>query len=241
MSDPLATLQNRLGYQFRQPALLHEALTHGSYLQDDPVSGPNNQRLEFLGDAVLHFVLSDALYREYPAGREGVLSRRRAVLSRGDFLARLARDLGLDTCLRLSRSEQETGGRSRASILEDALEALVAAIYLDSDIATTQRVVLGWYGPLVDRLAGSEEAENPKGRLQELIQPEHGNVALHYEVVSTTGPRHARSFEVAVFLHDEKLGLGRGTSKKVAEEAAASAALAYLATKKTEPGSLSNM
>ncbi|HVT71931.1 MAG TPA: ribonuclease III [Lacunisphaera sp.] len=232
MSDTLDHLESKLGYRFRNRAWLTEALTHGSYLQDDPASGPHNQRLEFLGDAVLHFVLTDALYREYPAEREGVLSRRRAVLSRGDFLTRLARDLGLDSGLRLSRSEEETGGRSRASILEDAFEALVAAIYLDSDLATAQRVVLGWYGPLVDRLAGSEEAENPKGRLQELIQPEHGNVALHYDVISTTGPRHARSFEVAVFLHDEKLGTGQGPSKKVAEEAAASAALVYLEAKK---------
>jgi ribonuclease-3 len=227
----LTALQERLGYQFRQPALLLEALTHGSYLQDDAAAGAHNQRLEFLGDAVLHFVITDTLFRQFTTEREGVLSRRRAVLSKGEFLTQMARDLGLDACLRLSKSEEDTGGRARASILEDAFEAVVAAIYLDSDLATAQRVVLGWYGPFADRLALSEEAENPKGRLQELVQPEHGNTALRYEVLATTGPRHARAFEVAVYLHEEKLGTGRGSSKKIAEEAAANAALEYLRAK----------
>lgn len=228
VSEEPTALETRLGYRFRDRALLREALTHGSYLQDDPAPGAHNQRLEFLGDAVLHFILTDALYRQSTTEREGVLSRRRAILSKGEFLTRLARDLGLDASLRLSKSEEDTGGRTRASILEDAFEALVAAIYLDSDLATTQRVVLAWYGPLADRLTPAEEDENPKGRLQELVQPAHGNTALRYEVLATTGPRHARAFEVAVFLHDEKLGTGRGSSKKIAEEAAASAAVAAL-------------
>ena len=223
-----ATLQQRLGYTFRQPTLLTEALTHGSYLQDDPTAAPHNQRLEFLGDSVLQFILTAALYRDYPSEREGVLSRRRAVLSKGEFLTKMARDLGLDASLRLSKSEEDAGGRNRASILEDAFEALVGAIYLDSDLATSQALVLAWYGPLGEHLAVSEDAENPKGRLQELIQPEHGNVALRYEVTATTGPKHARIYEVDVFLNDRKLGAGSGPSKKVAEEAAARAALTVL-------------
>ena len=231
MPEKPSALESRLGYRFRDQALLQEALTHGSYLQDDPAAGAHNQRLEFLGDAVLHFIITDALYRQSTTEREGVLSRRRAILSKGEFLTRLAHDLGLDASVRLSKSEEDTGGRARASILEDAFEALVAAIYLDSDLATTQKVVLGWYGPLAARLALAEDAENPKGRLQELLQPGHGNTALRYEVVTTTGPRHARAYEVAVFLHDEKLGTGRGSSKKIAEEAAASAGLAYLRAK----------
>ncbi len=231
----LTALQRRIGYQFRQPALLREALTHGSYLQDDPVAGAHNQRLEFLGDAVLHFIITDALFRQSTTEREGVLSRRRAILSKGDFLTQLARDLGLDAGLRLSKSEEDSGGRTRASILEDAFEALVAAIYLDSDLATTRQVVLAWYGPFAHRLALLEDAENPKGRLQELVQPAHGNTALRYDVLSTTGPRHARAYEVAVYLHAEKLGAGHGSSKKIAEEAAASAALTTLRARKTDP------
>ena len=223
-----SALQKKIGYPFRQPALLVEALTHGSYLQDDPAAAPHNQRLEFLGDSVLQFIVTAALYRDYPTEREGVLSRRRAVLSKGEFLTQMARDLGLDASLRLSKSEDAAGGRNRASILEDAFEALIGAIYLDSDLATTQTLVLGWYGPLSERLALSEDAENPKGRLQELVQPAHGNVALRYEVTTTTGPKHARIYEVDVFLNDRKLGAGSGPSKKVAEEAAARVALATL-------------
>ena len=222
----LHALQLRLGYTFREPALLAEALTHASCLQDLKEKAPHNQRLEFLGDSVLHFVITDALFREYPAEREGVLSRRRATLSKGDFLTQLARDLQLDTCLALSKSEEEAGGRQRASILGDALEALVGALYLDSDLATVRGLVLGWYGSLPARLSGNEDAENPKGRLQELVQPEHGNDALHYDVIATTGPRHARQFEVAVRLHDKELGRGVGSSKKNAEEVAAAVALA---------------
>ncbi|HWA27137.1 MAG TPA: ribonuclease III [Lacunisphaera sp.] len=226
--DKLAILEKRLGYRFRNPVLLVEALTHGSYLQEDAAAGPHNQRLEFLGDSVLQFILTAALYRDYPTEREGVLSRRRAVLSKGQFLTQMARDLGLDANLRLNKSEELAGGRNRASILEDAFEALVGAIYLDSDLATTQTLVLGWYGPLGDRLAGSEDRENPKGRLQELVQPEHGNTALVYKVTDTTGPRHARIYTVDVLLNRRKIGSGSGPSKKIAEEAAARMALAEL-------------
>jgi ribonuclease III len=233
--QPLTALQSRLGYEFRNPALLLEALTHASFAQEDPAGGPHNQRLEFLGDAVLHFILTDALFRASTAAeREGVLSRRRAILSKGGFLTQLARDLQLDSGLRLSKGEEETGGRTRASSLEDAFEALVGAIYLDSDLATTQRVVLAWYGPLEVRLARADDAENPKGRLQELVQPEHGNIALKYEVLATSGPRHARVFEVAVILNDEQLGTGTGPSKKVAEEVAARAALVTLRARDRE-------
>ena len=228
MPAKLAALQKRLGYEFRTPALLLEALTHGSYLQEFPEAGPQNQRLEFLGDSVLQFIITDALYREFPGEREGVLSRRRAVLSKGEFLTRMARDLGLDACLRLNKSEDEAGGRSRASTLEDAFEALVGALFLDSDLATTRGLVLAWYGPLAERLVLSEDAENPKGRLQELVQPKHGNNALRYEVLATSGPRHAQSYEVAVFLNDSQLGTGFGPAKKSAEEAAARAALQTL-------------
>jgi ribonuclease-3 len=224
----ISALQRKIGYQFRTPALLVEALTHSSYLQEDPAAAPHNQRLEFLGDSVLQFILTAALYRDYPIEREGVLSRRRAVLSKGEFLTRMARDLGLDASLRLNKSEELAGGRNRASILEDALEALVGAIYLDSDLATTQAIVLGWYGPLGGRLAVSEDAENPKGRLQELVQPGHGNAALLYKVSATSGPRHARIYEVEVLFNDRKIGSGSGPSKKVAEEAAARVALATL-------------
>jgi ribonuclease-3 len=224
----LDRLQTRLGYTFREPALLQRALTHMSFLQDFPSAAPGNQRLEFLGDSVLQLVLSEALFALYPEEREGPLSKRRSALAKGRFLSLLARELELDSELRLGQSEEHTGGRQRASILEDAFEAVVGALYLDSDLVTARRVVLAWYGPLPERLTALLGDENPKGRLQELLQPAHGNNALRYEVARTEGSPHEPEYEVNVYLHDTLLGTGRGGSKKLAEEAAARAALPTL-------------
>lgn len=228
MSDPLEQLQVRIDYTFRNPAFLERAVTHPSFLQDHPDTAESNQRFEFLGDAVLQLALTEALFHLFPGDREGVLSKRRAALANGAFLAQLAREIGLDACLRLGGSEESTGGRSRASALEDAFEALIGAIYLDSDLATVRRVVRALYGDLPSRLAGVEDVENPKGRLQEKVQPTHGNNAVRYEVLRIEGEDHARQYEVAVHLHDRLLGTGRGSSKKTAEEAAARQALAAL-------------
>jgi ribonuclease-3 len=227
MNAALTQLQARLAYAFRDPALLERAVTHPSWLQDHPGAGESNQRLEFLGDAVLQLVLTEALFQLYPADREGVLSQRRASLTKGVFLAQLARETGLESYLLLGGSEEAGGGRTRASALEDALEAVIGALFLDSDLPTVRRVVLALYGSLPDRLA-LESTDNPKGRLQELVQPRHGNDALRYEVTHVEGADHAREYEVAVFLHSHRLGSGRGTSKKLAEEAAALAALETL-------------
>ena len=228
MNSALEQLQSRLTYRFRDPALLELALTHTSYLPEHPNVAESNQRLEFLGDAVLQLVLTEALFQLFPGDREGVLSKRRSVLTKGVFLVELARELGLDACLRLGTSEESAGGRQRAGALEDAFEAVVGALYLDSDLVVTRRIVLGLYGHLPDRLASTEDAENPKGRLQELVQPVHGNHALRYEVISVEGQDHARAYEIAVFLNDRDIGRGRGSSKKQAEESAARAALETL-------------
>ncbi len=225
MSDALAQLETRIDHVFRDRALLERAVTHPSLLAEQPDLVESNQRLEFLGDAVLQLVLTEALFALFPGDREGLLSKRRAALANGAFLARLAREIGLEAALRLGASEESTGGRSRAAALEDALEALIGALYLDSDLATARRVVLGLYGYLPARLEGVEDVDNPKGRLQELVQPLHGNNALRYEVLRIEGEDHARAYEVAVRLLDRTLGEGRGSSKKSAEEAAARAAL----------------
>jgi len=224
MSEAREKLQARLGHTFRDAALLERALTHTSFVPEHP-GAESNQRLEFLGDAVLQLVLTEALFQLFPADREGPLSRRRATLANGLFLAQLARDVGVDACLRLGGSEETTGGRGRVSALGDALEAVLGAVYLDSDLETTRRVVLALYGDLAARLAVVGDDDNPKGRLQELIQPTHGNDALRYEVIATEGADHARAYEVVVRLLDQPLGRGRGTSKKLAEEAAAREAL----------------
>lgn len=225
MNDALTQLEIRIDHAFRDRSLLERAVTHPSLLQDRPELVESNQRLEFLGDAVLQLVLTQALFELFPGDREGVLSKRRAALANGVFLAGIAREIGLDLALRLGASEESTGGRTRSAALEDAFEALVGAVFLDSDLPTARRVLLGLYGHLPERLALVEDIENPKGRLQELIQPVHGNNALHYDVVRIDGEDHAREYEVVVRLLDRPLGEGRGPSKKSAEEAAARAAL----------------
>lgn len=225
MNDALHQLQGRLGHTFRDPALLELAITHSSYLPEHPETKESNQRLEFLGDAVLQLILSEALFQRDPGDREGLLSKRRAALSKGAFLSGLARSLGIDAALRLGTSEETSGGRQRAGALEDAFEALVGAVYLDSDWPTTRAVVLALYGDLAPHLAASAAEDNPKGRLQEIVQPLHGNFALRYEVTGISGEDHARAYDVSVLLRDRELGRGRGSSKKQAEESAARAAL----------------
>jgi ribonuclease III len=225
---PLEALQQRIAYTFRDPRLLERAVTHLSYLADHPGSDESNQRLEFLGDAVLQILIAEELFDLFPQEREGALSKRRSLLVNGGFLAQLAREIGLEGCLRLGSGEESTGGRTRASSLGDAFEALVGAIYLDANIDGARRVVRDIYGPLPERLAVVEDVENPKGRLQELVQPLHGNNAIRYEVVQIEGRDHDREYEIAVYLHERPLGAGRGRSKKTAEEAAARVALAAL-------------
>jgi ribonuclease III len=225
MNGDLEGLQARIGHTFRDPALLERALTHASWLQDNPSAAGNNQRLEFLGDSVLQLILTEALYGLFPDDREGELSKRRAVLGKGAFLSRLAREIGLAACLRMGANEEALGGRNRDAALEDAFEALVGAMSLDGGLESARRAVLDIYGNIPTRLEEMETDANPKGRLQEIVQPAHGNQALRYEVTATEGADHERTFEVAVFLLERRIGSGRGSSKKIAEEEAARAAL----------------
>ncbi len=221
-------LLDRLGHTFHRPALLTEALTHPSYAHERPHEGPHNQRLEFLGDAVLQLLISHELHTRYPEDREGTLSRRRSLLTKGPCLAGLAREIGIDRALKLGGSEAATGGRERSSNLEDAFEALIGALYLDAGPETTRRIVLDVYGSLENRFAAGMIAENPKGRLQEWAHPVHGPDSLRYETSIAGGADHEREFFSRVFFLDQPVGEGRGHSKKSAEEAAARVACATL-------------
>lgn len=225
MNAPLDQLQARIGHRFRRRDLLDLAMTHVTCVPDRADTA-SNQRLEFLGDAVLQLVLTEALYGLFPEEREGRLTPRRALLVNGPLLAALGRELGLEQCLQLGPSERGGDGRGQPAALRDAFEALLGAVYLDSDFATVRAVVHRIYGDLRARLAQAGRDENPKGRLQELVQARHGNDALRYELVAATGEDHARDYEVAVLLHGRRLASGRGSSKKLAEEAAARGALA---------------
>jgi len=222
--DSCAAFQQRIGYVFRDARLLVMALTHPSWAQQHE-GEENNQRLEFLGDSVLALVLAGELYARMPNKREGVLTHSRAALAKSTLLSALALELGVDSVLRLSDAEERNGGRARDSILEDTLESVAGAVFLDSDFETARAVVLGWYGDLRTRLEGLLGSHNPKGRLQELVQPKMGNEAIAYTLIGEEGPPHLRTFRVRVDLCGKALGEGSGASKKEAEVNAARVAL----------------
>ena len=227
MRDPFAQLQAHLGHVFHDPALLRQALTHPGYANEHPEDGEHYQRLEFLGDAVIQFAVTAALFHLRPHEREGELSRLRVALTNGVFLAGLARELDLPAHLLLCTAERKTGGSPTAA--GDAYEAVVGALFLDAGLPAAQAFIERSYGDLETRLASLKvEDANPKGRLQERVQPLHGTGALRYETVQSGGADHAKEYASNVFLADRLLGTGRGTSKKLAEEAAARAALSTL-------------
>ncbi len=220
------SLEKRIGHSFTNKALLRESLVHPSYQAENPEEPAHNQRLEFLGDAVLHLILAEELYNLFPDEREGVLSRNRSILARGSFLCGRALDLGLDREILIGGGEEEQGGRKRESTLEDAFESLVGAVYLDAGFEAARRLVLRCFGDLRTHLDNEETITNPKGRLQEKVQPVHGNEAIAYEITAEEGPAHNRRFHVRLLIKGKEVGTGSGVSKKEAEEKAAAAALA---------------
>lgn len=219
-------LEQRIGHQFSNPALLEQALTHSSRLQETPEAS-DNQRLEFLGDSVLGLFLAETLFQAFPDEREGYLAQARSVLAKGDFLAQLARELELPAHLRMSEAEISQDGQHRDAALEDALEALIGAIYLDSDYATTCACLVLWFGDFNVRLSKRLARDNPKGRLQEWTQA-NGRDQPSYNIIDETGPGHAKEFKAEVIVSGETLGTGAGFSKKEAEEAAARSAIEQL-------------
>jgi len=225
-----AELQNRLGHVFRDENLLRLALTHPSVAHDANAPLPHNQRLEFLGDSVLGLILSRALYEKFPDADEGVLTKSRAKLVNAAALAGHARALGLGAQLILSRGEENSGGRDRASALADAFEALLGAIFLDGDFDAAREFVLREFAANIHELAVPAGIENPKGELQEWLQAK-SPVAPVYELVSADGPDHDRNFICAVRHDGVELARGSGKSKKAAESDAALAALRNLAAK----------
>jgi len=227
-SSKFAELEKKLGYSFKNQQLLESALTHPSFTADEASAEQNNQRLEFLGDSVLALILAEKLYAIFPNEREGVLAKSRAALAKGAFLAKLGRKLGLATFLRMSRHEEKTGGHLRASTLEDALEAIVGAIYLDSDFAQTRAIVLPWYGEISSVLEQTLAHDNPKGKLQESIQSESPQRSIEYKILEAAGPDHKKVFTVEVLIDGDRRGQGSGHSKKEAEEAAARIAIQEL-------------
>lgn len=208
-------LKDRLGYEFRQPALLDEALTHRS------ASARNNERLEFLGDAVLDCVISDMLFVRRSRASEGELSRLRASLVKDSTLAELADSLGLGDHLVLGVGEKKSGGHRRPSILAGALEAIFGAIYLDAGFDAADRVIRQVYAELTETLPAATELKDPKTQLQELLQG--GGLSLpEYELASVSGEAHRQVFEVTCRVAgEERATHGRGATRRDAEQEAA--------------------
>lgn len=227
--DRAAEFEGILGYHFNQIKLLEEALTHPSYgIQYSEFSGVNNQRLEFLGDAVLNLILAQATFTQYPSEREGFLSRVRSALVKKGTLAHLARSLKLPEFIRMSDADLRMGNHERDAALEDTFEAIVGAIYLDSNFDTTGERVLAWYGDLGTLIRQTLEDHNPKGRLQEYLQQREGTLDIEYRIVDVRGPEHEKTFICELWITGVCRGQGQGNSKKDAEEAAAVQALSEL-------------
>lgn len=222
-----AELQARLGYQFHDESLLRLALTHPSVAHEANTQCAHNQRLEFLGDSVLGIVLSRQLYDKFPEADEGALTKSRAKLANAVSFAAHGRALGLGACLILSRGEENTGGRERASALADAFEAVLGAIFLDGGFEAARDFILREFAEDFAGLALQTAIANPKGELQEWLQAS-SPVAPVYRLVSADGPDHERQFVCAVLHDGVELARGSGKSKKIAESQAAVAALKKL-------------
>lgn len=216
-------LEARLRYKFRNPLFLAEALTHPSLGHETQRHHFDNQRLEFLGDAVLQLIFTEYLFEQFPDSAEGSLTKARASLVSREGLRALAEELEIGRFVMMGRGEEASGGRVRASILADALEALIGAIYLDSDYVTARRVVLH---ASRSRLAGivKDDDTNPKGQLQEVLQALSPS-SPKYEITGQSGPEHEKKFCSVVVWRGAILGDGEGRSKKEAEVAAARDAL----------------
>lgn len=212
-------LQRKIDYTFQNKALLLQSLTHRS------ASSKHNERLEFLGDSILSFVIADALYHRFPKVDEGDMSRMRATLVRGNTLAEMAREFDLGECLRLGPGELKSGGYRRDSILADTVEAIIGAIYLDSDIHNIQTLILKWYQERLDSISPGDKQKDPKTRLQEYLQGRRLPLP-NYLVTQVRGEAHDQEFTIECQITgiDDAI-VGKGTSRRKAEQSAAEAAL----------------
>jgi ribonuclease III len=229
ITEHLGPLQDTIGYEFTDLGLLEHALTHRSRAHEDASGGViDNESLEFLGDAVLGFVIADLLFHKFPTHSEGYKSKVKAGIVSASSLTRLANEIDLGRYVLLGRGEEKTGGRSKHAILADSFEALIAAIYLDGGVEPAQAFILSRFGPLVasagDRAAEASFTEDWKSALQERLQAD-GRGLPHYRLVAAEGPEHRKRFEIEVSAAGQPLARATGRSKKDAEQQAAKAAL----------------
>jgi ribonuclease-3 len=221
----LDALQSDLGLRFKDPLLLRSAFTHRSYLNEvESDEASDNERLEFLGDALVDFVAAEYLYREHSEADEGLLTRLRSALVCEPTLAGFARQLDLGSLLRMGRGEEANGGRRRDAVLCDAFEALVGAVFLDRGFEASERLVLRFIVPELEIVLARRRLKDAKSRFQELAQ-QRWRITPDYRISDVSGPDHAKTFVVEARLDGEILGRGRGASKAAAAQIAAEAAL----------------
>jgi ribonuclease-3 len=223
----LAALQKTLGISFNDPSLLEQALVHSSYTNESPGIAISNERLEFLGDAALGFIIAEELYQRLPQSSEGEMTELRSLLVRGDALSRLAKAINLGDYLYLGRGEEASGGRQKSANLAGAMEAVIAAIFLDQGVSTARDFILRLMNKELKKALRQGVEPDYKSRLQELIQAKRQPTPT-YQVIEAVGPDHDRRFTVEVRVGDTILGRGSGKSKKSAEEEAARSALVQL-------------
>lgn len=224
----LQPLLKRCQYTFKHRDTLIQALTHPSYAAEQTPPPPDNQRLEFLGDAVLQLILSELLFAAQPEDKEGLLTRLRSTLAKESATASYARQLGLNQAMLLGRGEEMTGGRERPSILGDLFEAFLAAVYLDGGYEAAKKLCLALLPPLYEQKQQILTKDNPKGTLQELCQERFKCKPL-YKVLSAEGPVHDPHFTISVSINSVVMGQGSGKSHRSAESQAAIQALAHIA------------
>lgn len=230
-------LENSLGYEFRKPELLAHALVHRSWLSGKEMPyWENNERLEFLGDSILNMLVTEYLYKTYPHLPEGDLSKMKSIVVSGQALTKIARSWNLGEYLRVGKGEARNGGRNRDSLLEDAFEAILGAIYLDSDIRQCRKFLERHIFPNIQEVVSEEDFINYKSALLEYMQA-RGLMPPDYELISETGPEHCKEFEMSLVFRGEEYGRGKGSSKKKAEQEVARKALERL---KTEEASKKN-
>lgn len=217
-----------LGYGFKNPALLEQALTHSSFVNEDRKRDvSDNERLEFLGDAIFDAVISEKLYQDAAQFSEGSLTRIRSRIVCERSLAECALLLGVGEQLSLGRGEERSGGRNRQSLIADAMEAIIGAVYLDGGWESARDFVLRIFAPVVEEAKAGLRQSDYKTELQELLQA-HGSVEISYQMDREEGPDHDKKFYMSIWVHGKKLGEGSGKSKKEAEQAAAKQALCLL-------------
>lgn len=233
MAD-LAALQQILGVSFNDPSLLEQALIHSSYINENPGSAPtSNERLEFLGDAILDLVVAEKLYQDFTQFTEGEMTKLRSALVRRDTLFRVTKAIKLGDYLYLGKGEEASGGRYKPANLAGALEAVIAAIFLDQDLATARSFVLRLLVKELQRVISQGTRFDYKSQLQEFIQAKQQQTPT-YHVIEAVGPDHDRKFTVEVKVGDIVLGRGSGKSKRTAEAEAACSALQRLSANFTE-------